>query len=96
MLHFDKIDLNEGTDLAKSNNSKGGIVCHYWVFNHCFKFQHSISNGCHDLTMFYLSPGEIAIIIAKNVDYCSIFQNISKYDTIRLSKDFLLDVCGYI
>ena len=28
MLHYDRIDLGEGIDVAKSNNSKECIICH--------------------------------------------------------------------
>ena len=30
MLHYDRIDLGEGIDAAKSNNIKECIICHYW------------------------------------------------------------------
>ena len=29
------------------------MICHYWFFNHGFKFQDSVHNGCHDLTSAY-------------------------------------------
>ena len=29
MLHYDRIHLNEGIDVVKSNNSKNCIVWHY-------------------------------------------------------------------
>ena len=38
MLNYGRIGLSEGIDPAKSNNSKEYIVCHYWFFNHGFKF----------------------------------------------------------
>ena len=28
MLHYDRIDLGEGIDVAKINNSKECIICH--------------------------------------------------------------------
>ena len=31
MLYCDRIDISEGTDIAKSNNSKESMICH-----HCF------------------------------------------------------------
>ena len=40
MLHYDRIDLSEGieTVVAKSNNSKECMVCHYgFFFNYGFK-----------------------------------------------------------
>ena len=54
MLHYDKIDISEGIDPTKSN-SKECMTCHYWSFNHGVKFQDSVCNGCHDLTIFCLN-----------------------------------------
>ena len=51
MLYYDRIDISEGIDLAKSNNSKERMTCHYSVFNHGCNFQDYVCNGCHDLTM---------------------------------------------
>ena len=50
MLHFDEINISEGTDPTKSNRSKE-CICRNWFFNHGFKSQNSLCNGCHDLTM---------------------------------------------
>ena len=57
MLYYYRIDISKRIDLAKSNNSKECMICHYWFFNHGFKFQDHICNDCHDLTMLsvYLS-----------------------------------------
>ena len=41
-------------DVAKSNNSKECIIHHYWFFNHGPKFQDSMCNGSHDLTIMCL------------------------------------------
>ena len=70
MLYYDRIDISEGIDLAKSNNSKECMICHYWFFNQGFEFRDSVCNGCHDLTMLSVSISDIAIIAIKNVDYC--------------------------
>ena len=43
--------LSEGIDVTESNNSKECIVCYYCFFNHWFKFQDPVYNGCHDLTI---------------------------------------------
>ena len=57
---YDKIDISKDIDLAKINNSKESIICQYWLFNHGFKFQDSVCNICHVLTM--LNKSVIAII----------------------------------
>ena len=51
MLYYDRIDVSKEIDLAKSNNSKECMICHYFFFNHGFEFQYHVCNGCHDLTM---------------------------------------------
>ena len=68
MLYYNRIDIIEGIDAAKSN-SKECMICHYWFFNHGFKFQDSLCNVCHDLTMLYVNISDIASITDKNVNY---------------------------
>ena len=63
MLFYDKTDIYERID--KSNNNKECIICQYWFFNHEFKFQDSVCNRCHVLTMFCLNISDIAIIAVK-------------------------------
>ena len=54
MLYYDRIDISKGIDLAKSNNSKVWMICHYWLLNQGFKFQYHVCNGCHDLIILVL------------------------------------------
>ena len=65
MLYYDRINLSEGTDLVKSNDSKEYMVWHYWFVNHGFKPQHFVCNGCHDLTLLFLNFSDIAIVAVK-------------------------------
>ena len=51
MLCYDGIELSEGIDPAKSDNSKECMVCYYCFFNHGFEFRDSVCNGCNDLLM---------------------------------------------
>ena len=69
MLYYVRIDISEGNDLAKSNNNKECMICHYWFFNHGFEFQDSVCNCCHDLTMLCVNIGDIAKITVKIVYY---------------------------
>ena len=96
MLCYDRIDVSEGIDLAKHNNSKECMICHYWFFNHGFTFQDSACNGIHDLTMLSVNIDVIAIITVKNVDYRCIIHNISKCEAINLLKNYILENRGYI
>ena len=96
MLYYDRIDISKGIDIAKSNNNKECMICHYWFSNHGFKFQDYVWNGCHDLTMLSANISDIAIITSKNVDYRCIIQDISKSETINLFKKSVLEDRGYI
>ena len=73
MLYYDRIDKSEGTDPSKSNRSRECMICYYWFFNQGLKFQDSVSNGCHDLTILCLNISDITIITIKNVDYRCMF-----------------------
>ena len=96
MLHYERFDISEGMDPAKSKSSKECMICHYWFFNHGFKFQDSVCNGCLDLTVLSVNISDIAIITVKDVDCCCIIHNISKSEAINLLKNFVLDDRGYI
>ena len=47
------------------------------IFNDEFKFQDSVSDGCHDLTILCLNISDIAIITVKHVDYLCVIYNIN-------------------
>ena len=91
MLFYDRIDINEGNNLAKSKNSKESIICHYWFFNYGFEFQNYVYNGCHDLTMLSVNISDITIITVKNVA-----NNISKSEAINFLKNSVLEDYAYI
>ena len=82
MLYYDRIDITKGIDPAKSNNSKECMVCHYWFFNHRFKFQDSVCIGYRDLTMLCVNISDIAMIIVKGGDYHCIIYGTSKSEVI--------------
>ena len=96
MLHYNRIDISKGIDLAKSNSSKECMICCYWLFHHCFKFQDYICDGCHNLKILCLNISDIAIITFKNVDYRGIIYDIKKPEAINLLENFVLEDCGYI
>ena len=51
MLHYDRTDISEKIDFTETNKSKQCMICHCWFFDYEFKFQDSVCNGCHDLTI---------------------------------------------
>ena len=96
MLYYERIDVSKGIVLAKGNNSKECMICHYWFFNHGFKFLDSVCNGCHDLGTLSVHISDIAIITIKNVDYCCNIHNTSKSEAINLLENSLLEDRGNI
>ena len=80
MLYYKKIRLIEGIDFTKSKNSNKWVVFHYCYFNHGFKFQWSISNGCHDLLIMSPNINNFAIITIKGAYYrCIVYGVRSSY-----------------
>ena len=83
MSYYDRIDLSEGIDLTKSNDSKECVICHYWFFNHRFKFQDYVCNGCHDLTILFVNISDTIIITVKSVDYHCIIHDIKSEANLK-------------
>ena len=96
MLCYNRVDVSEGIDPAKSNRSKESMICYYCFFNHGFKFQDYLYNICHDLAMLSVNISVIIIITIKSVDYRCIIHNINKFEAINLLKNSVLEDCGYI
>ena len=67
LLYYNRTDISEGDDLAKINKYKECRTYHYWFFNHGFKFQDYVWNGCHDLMMLCPNISDINIITDKKV-----------------------------
>ena len=72
------------------------MIRHYWFFNHGFKFQDSVFNGCYDLTKLSVNISDNTIITVKKNDYCCIIHNISKSEEINFLKNFMLEDREYI
>ena len=61
MLYYDRTNISEGTDLAKSNSSQEFMICHYLFFIMGSNFKILYAMGCHDYTIV----SDIAIITVK-------------------------------
>ena len=60
MLYYDRIDVSEGIDINKRNESKKFDICHCWHFlNKGFEFQPNVCNRCHDLLIMSMSLSDI-------------------------------------
>ena len=53
MLYYDRIDVSEGIDINKTNESRECDICRYWyILNNGFKFQPNFCNGCHGYDIY--------------------------------------------
>ena len=66
MLEFDIIDMSEGIDINKTNESRRCIICtYYYFFTVNFRFQLKVCNECHDLIGKATSFTDTAIVSVK-------------------------------
>ena len=60
------------------------------------KFQNSVSNGSHNLTMLCFNMSYIATITVKSVDYRCTNHDVCKSKAINLLENSILEDRGYI
>ena len=92
MKQYERIDVSEGIDINKSNESNQCMLCHYWYFKDIgYEYEQHVCNGCHDLSMMVYDLDDFMILNIKGVYYrCFVF-NMSKNDSIKLLKTSALD-----
>ena len=95
MILYERIDISEGIDINKSNESKECMLCHYWYFKDVgYEYEQYVCNGCHDLSMIVYDLNDFMILNIKGVDYrCFVF-NMSKNVAIKLLNNSALDNKG--
>ena len=85
MTYYNRIDISEGIDVNKTNESKECDICCYWYFlDKGFWFQTYVCSGCHDLLMVSISLDDIVnyrCIINKirKIFYCKILKKVGHY-----------------
>ena len=69
MLYYNRIDISEGLDVIKTNESKECDICHCWYFSDKgFSIQTCVSNAFHALLMMLININDIAILNINSVD----------------------------
>ena len=83
MLYYDRIDISEGIDANKRSASKEYILfVTIGIFlNKGFKFQSSVCNCCHYVSMMSMNLNYFNI---GSVDYCCIINGFSKSKATNL------------
>ena len=89
MLEYDRIDLSEGIDVNKCEDTlRKYSLCQYYHFvNKNFNYQRYLCDGCHDMSMKANSMQNLAIIYHKGNAYCVNFVFMSKNNEFNLIKN---------
>ena len=89
MLEYNRIDLSEGIDIKKCNEtSRQCSLCKFYYFlNKNFNYQTYLCDGCHDISIKATSMQHLAIIYHGGNAYRINFVFISKDDAINLIKN---------
>ena len=63
MLTYERIDILDEINVNKSDESKEGMLCHYWYFlDKSFSYGPYLSDGCYNMTQKCNKLKNIAII----------------------------------
>ena len=92
MLQYERIDISEGIDFDRTNNSVEFIICHYWYFKDIgFKYQPYVCNRCHDFSMIVQNLDDFVILKIKGVNYRCYIIGMDKEDAISLLNNSVLE-----
>ena len=92
MLEYDRIDLSEGIDIIKcEETSRKCSLCQYYYFlNKNFNYQRHLCDGCHDMSVKALSMKHLTIIYHNGYAYCVNYLFMSKNDAFNLIKNSII------
>ena len=87
MLEYDRIDISEGIDVNKTNESKECDICHSWYFlDKDFKYEPYLWDGCPNLMHKAVNFNDVTIVSIKWSNYRTHFWYKSKVDGINIMK----------
>ena len=88
MLEYDRIDISEGVDIKKCNEtSRQCSLCKFYFFlNKNFNYQTYLCDGCHDISTKATSIQNLAIIYHEGNAYRVNFVFMSINDAFNLIK----------
>ena len=98
MLEYDRIDISEGIDVDKTNESKECMLCHYWYFlNKNFTYGPYLCDGCYNIMQKSTDFKNIAIVHVKKSAYRIYFLYMSKRKAKSLMNNSnLIDKMSFI
>ena len=88
MVYYDRIDVFEGINVNTASASKECINCYSWCFlDKGFKFQLSVYNKYHDVSMMSTNLNNIAVLSIRGIHYCYIIIGICKNEAVSLPEN---------
>ena len=93
MLEYERIDISEGININKTNNSRECMLCHYWAFlDKNFSYGPYLCDGCYNIMQKSNIFGNIVIAHIKKIVYRIYFLYISKREAkILMVNSSLID-----
>ena len=97
MFEYERIDVSEGIDVNKSDESKECDICHYWYFlDKNFNYEPYLCNGCHDLIQKAINFNNVAVASVKGNSYRIHFWSMTKDNAINLLNTSALNNKGML
>ena len=92
MLEYDRIDISEGIDINKcEETSRECIICKFYYFlDKNFKYEPYLCDGYYDMSMKAVSMQNLTIINHNGNYYRVIFAFMSKKDASNLIKNAVI------
>ena len=92
MLEYDRINISEGTDINKcEETSRECSLCKFYYFlDKDFKYGPYLFDGCYDMSIKAVSMQNLTIINLNGNYYRVIFAFISKKDAHNLIKNAVI------
>ena len=92
MLEYDRIDISEGIDINKceETSTECSLCKFYYFLDKIFKYGPYLCDGCYDMSMKVVSMQNLAIINRNGNYYRVNFAFMTKKDSYNLIKDAII------
>ena len=85
MLAYERIDISDGIDVIKSDESRECTLCHYWYFlDKSFSYGPYLCDGCYNMTQKCNKLKNTVITRIKKTVYRICFLFMSKREARKL------------
>ena len=92
MLEYNKIDVSEGIDTKKCNetSTECSLCKFYYFLNKNFNYQMYLCDGCHDMSIKAISMQHLAIVYHGGNAYCVNYMFMRRNDAFNLIKNSII------